>query len=265
MRRADGNSFEVGGISEEAADAYSDRSKELRDRFRELEAQYVRDHGHAPAKQARWALKQRAALETRDAKEHNPPAPGRELDRVGAQSGAARRGEAGRAPRSSQPPTRPSTRRASCRASAERARTIRVAVAEVQRQNAVWDRSQLIFELGRALPSLPADVDPEEYLDELADEAVSGRAEDVTVLQIAPAPDVIDVTRLGVPEGRDVDLPAAVRGDGSAPPSTATVSSGWSTSRCCRYRSGSPPEAAAAALDGHRPGLFPARGVRSAC
>ena len=80
MRRADGNSFEVGGISEEAADAYSDRAKELRDRFRELEAQYVRDHGHAPAKQARWALKQRAALETRDAKEHNPPAPGHELD-----------------------------------------------------------------------------------------------------------------------------------------------------------------------------------------
>ena len=68
----------------------------------------------------------------------------------------------------------------------------------MQRQNAVWRRGQLVFELGRALPSLPADVDPRAYLDELAEEALTGRAEDVTVLQVAPVPDVIDVTRLGV-------------------------------------------------------------------
>ena len=67
----------------------------------------------------------------------------------------------------------------------------------MQRQNAVWSRAQLVFELGRALPSLPPDIDPEAYLDELAEEALSGRAEDVTVLQVAPVPDVIDVTRLG--------------------------------------------------------------------
>ena len=49
-----------------------------------------------------------------------------------------------------------------------------------------------------ALPALPADVDPEAYLNELADEALSGRAEGVSVHQIAPVPDVIDVTRLGL-------------------------------------------------------------------
>jgi conjugative relaxase-like TrwC/TraI family protein len=196
VRRADGNSFEIAGISEEAADAYSDRAKELRDRFRELETQYIRDHGHAPAKQARWALKQRAALETRDAKEHNPPAPGHELDawarkaerrgagKLSALHGAAAADAAGHGSRALPD-------------GAERARAIRVAVAEVQRQNAVWNRSQLTFELGRALPSLPPDVDPEAYLDDLAAEALSGRAEDVTVLQIAPVPDVIDVSRLG--------------------------------------------------------------------
>ena len=48
------------------------------------------------------------------------------------------------------------------------------------------------------LPPLPADVDPEEYLNGLADEALSGRAEGVNVLQVAPAPDLIDVTRLGL-------------------------------------------------------------------
>ena len=46
------------------------------------------------------------------------------------------------------------------------------------------------------LGPLPADVDPEEYLNGLADEAVSGRAEGVNVLQVGPAPDVIDVSRL---------------------------------------------------------------------
>jgi conjugative relaxase-like TrwC/TraI family protein len=196
VRRADGNSFEIAGISEEAADAYSDRAKELRDRFRELEAQYVRDHGHAPAKQARWALKQRAALETRNAKEHNPPAPGRELaawarkaERRGAGKLSALHEAAAAAAAEHGPRALPSD--------AERARAIRVAVAEVQRQNAVWNRSQLTFELGRALPSLPPDADPETYLDELAIEALSGRAEGVTVLQIAPVPDVIDVSRLG--------------------------------------------------------------------
>jgi conjugative relaxase-like TrwC/TraI family protein len=191
VRRADGNSFEIAGISEAAADAYSDRAKELRDRFRELEAEYVRDHGHAPAKQARWALKQRAALETRDAKEHNPPAPGHELDAWTRK--AARRG-AGKL--SALHEAAPAYAGEHAPSDAERARAIRIAVAEVQRQNAVWNRWQLTFELGRALPSLPPDIDPEAYLDELAGEALSGRAESVTVLQIAPVPDVLDVSRL---------------------------------------------------------------------
>ena len=47
-------------------------------------------------------------------------------------------------------------------------------------------------------PPCPADVDPEAYLNGLADEALSGRAEGVSVHQIAPVPDVIDVTRLGL-------------------------------------------------------------------
>jgi conjugative relaxase-like TrwC/TraI family protein len=196
VRRADGNSFEIGGISEEAADAYSYRSKEVRARYRELEAEYARGHGHAPAKQARWALKQRAALETRDTKEHNPPAPEREL---AAWARKAERNGAGKLSALHEAATAYAAEHApgELRGGAERARAIRVAVAEVQRQNAVWNRAQLVFELGRALPTLPADVDPQAYLDELAGEALSGRAEDVTVLQVAPVPDVIDVSRLG--------------------------------------------------------------------
>ncbi len=196
VRRPDGNALEVGGISEEAADVYSNRAKELRDRYEELKAEYVRDHGHAPAKRAMWAIKQRAALETRDAKEHNPPAAGQELAvwaRKAERRGAGKlsllhwRAEAYAAEHG--PSELPSE--------AERARAIRVAVAEVQRQNAIWNRSQLVFELSRALPSLSPDVDPLTYFDELAGEALSGRNEGVNVIQVAPVPDVLDVSRLG--------------------------------------------------------------------
>ena len=68
----------------------------------------------------------------------------------------------------------------------------------MQTANSSWTRSQLLFELGHALPALPAGVDPEAYLNGLADEALSGRAEGVNVHQIAPVPDVIDVARLGL-------------------------------------------------------------------
>ena len=192
--RADGKALEVGGISDEAVDEFSTRSKELRDRARELEADYVRDHGRAPGKQARWAIKQRAALETRDSKDHNPPPAGqqvaawaRKAERSGIDLAALH--EAAAAWSAEHEPSGPPSE-------AERARIIRRAVAATQAVNATFDRSQLIFELGQVLRPLPADVDPEEYLNGLADEALSGRAEGVNVLQVAPAPDVIDVSRL---------------------------------------------------------------------
>ena len=195
LLREDGVALEVGGISDQAVDEFSTRSKELRDRARELEAEYVRDHGHAPGKQARWAIKQRATLETRDSKDHNPPAAGqqvtawaRKAERSGIGALSALHGAAGEYSAEHEPGTVPSE--------AERARIIRKAVAATQMVNATFDMSQLTLELGRVLPPLPADVDPEEYLNGLAAEAVSGRAEGVNVLQVSPTPDVIDISRL---------------------------------------------------------------------
>ena len=149
--RADGKAIEVGGISDEAVDEFSTRSKELRDRARELEAEYERDHGHAPGKQARWAIKQRAALETRDSKDHNPPPAGQQVaawarkaerSGIGALSALHEAAEAYSAEH--EPSRLPSE--------AERARIIRKAVAATQAVNATFDRSQLTFELGQVLP-----------------------------------------------------------------------------------------------------------------
>ena len=91
--REDGTALEVGGISDEAADAFSTRAKELRDRARELAARYEREHGHAPGKQAWYRIRQQAALETRASKDHNPPPAGQ---RVQAWARQAERSGAGK-------------------------------------------------------------------------------------------------------------------------------------------------------------------------
>jgi len=195
--REDGTALEVGGISDEAADVFSARSKELRDRARELAHAYEREHGHAPGKAAWYRIRQQAALETRDSKDHNPPAAGEQL---GAWARKAERSGAGKLAALHEAASAYAAEHApgGLPGEAERRGIIRRAVAAVQAANATWTRSKLVFELGQALPALPGDVDPEAYLNELADEALSGRAEDVAVIQIAPVPDVIDVTRLGL-------------------------------------------------------------------
>jgi AAA domain/TrwC relaxase len=211
VQRPDGNSFEIKGISEDAADAFSFRSREVADRYRELEAEYKAAHGHAPGKRAWWALRQRAALETRDAKEHDPPEPGDEVAGWARKAEARGAGklaavhEAGVKREQGRDEAAAASREASAGlerneplSDAERARVIRVAVAEVQRHNATWNRAKLAWELRRALGSLRPDVDPKEYLDGLVAEAVGGRAEGVAVLQVGPAPELVpNVERLG--------------------------------------------------------------------
>ena len=180
MLREDGTALEVGGISDEAADTFSTRSKELMDRARELAQDYKREHGHAPGKAAWYRIRQQAALETRASKDHNPPAAGQQLaawarqaERSGAGKLASLHEAAAAYAAEHEPSGLPSE--------TERRSIIRQAVAAVQTANASWTRSQLLFELGHVLPALPGDVDPEAYLNGLADEAVSGRAEGVNV------------------------------------------------------------------------------------
>src|SRR5439155_4061076 len=146
---------------------------------------------------------------TRDSKDHNPPAAGQQLaawarqaERSGAGKLASLHEAAAAYAAEHAPGGLPS--------GAERRSIIRQAVAAVQKANSAWSRAKLIFELGQALPALPGDVDPEAYLNELADEALSGRAEGVNVHQIAPVTDVIDVARLGLrKDGTSIYRPPA--------------------------------------------------------
>ena len=72
----------------------------------------------------------------------------------------------------------------------------RIAVAEVQKQHAVWSMAQLRFEVHRALPVLNPGADGEAVVTEVAKLAVCGRA-GTEVVQVT-APDITDVTSLGV-------------------------------------------------------------------
>ena len=92
-----------------------------------------------------------------------------------------------------------------------------------------------------SLPSLPADVDPEEYLDELAEEAAvgPGRGRERAAGRAGAGRHRRD---RGWRCGRTARRSTGRRARRcSAPPSTGTMSSTWSTSRCCRCRSGSAP------------------------
>jgi hypothetical protein len=80
----------------------------------------------------------------------------------------------------------------------QRARTIRIAVHEVQSRHAAFTAPQLLWELHRALPGLPAGTDPVPVLEQMAADALTGKADDVDIVLLNPAPGGLDVDYLGV-------------------------------------------------------------------
>jgi conjugative relaxase-like TrwC/TraI family protein len=224
VKQEDGNGFDVAGIERETMAAYSKRSADVDARKRELIAQYEASHeGRAPDRAALYRLRKKATVETREAKAH----PGERTAEQETEAAARALAEWMRQAENesvqlleSLPATvdRFAAEHGPSRmpSEAERARAIRVGVAEVQRQNSTWTRGKLIWEMHRALGQLPAGVDPVAYLEAMADDALSGRPgpvpEDVArglrfpvapiagteIIRIAPVPDVTDTARLGL-------------------------------------------------------------------
>ena len=209
VKREDGNGFEVGGVSQATQDTFSSRAAKIEAELADLLIEYKEIYGRAPDRAALYKLRKQVTLGTRQAK-HKPKQSGSETpqDRARAADEALvawiRKAqnanvqaldllyEAAEAYAAEHPEARPEQ----LPSDAERERVIRKAVAEVQRQNAAWTRAQLEWELYRQVPVLPAGADWCEYLDAMADDAVSGRVPDVNVIRIAPVPDVVDVSSL---------------------------------------------------------------------
>ena len=224
VKQEDGNGFDIGGIEQATMAAYSKRSADVDAKKRELIAQYERDHGgRAPDRAALYKLRKKATVKTREAKEH-PPERTAEQEAEAAQRALA---EWMRTAENESVQLLETLPEAVARFAAERgpsrmpseterARAIRIGVAEVQRQNSTWTRGKLIWELHRALGGLPADVDPMPYLEAMADDALGGAPgpaggggdpdpagaagpiAGTEIIRIAPVPDVVDVARLGL-------------------------------------------------------------------
>jgi conjugative relaxase-like TrwC/TraI family protein len=210
VKRPDGNGFEIGGIEQKTMDAFSARSADIAAKLAERIAEYQQMFGHPPNRQALFKLRKRVTVETRAPK--RKPAAGEqgsgedrakeaeaELEawvrqatdeQVQALDGLGEAIEAYAA-------EHPEARIMGLPPATERAEIMRAAVAEVQRQNAAWTRAKLEWELYRQLPVLPRWADWGRYLSDMADDVMGGRAEGVNVIQIAPVPDVVDVSRLG--------------------------------------------------------------------
>jgi conjugative relaxase-like TrwC/TraI family protein len=201
--RADGNGAEIGGVSPQVIDRFSSRARAIDSRLRTWVGQYIARHGMPPSRRTIYLMGQQIAKDTRRPKaEAKRMAGGKDTghevtdeerlkawedqttaDELQALSTVHAEAKAYAARSAARPRL----------AEADKARAARIAVAEAQRQRSVWGISDLCLEIHRALPvgATPADIT------EVAMLALSGTA-GAEVVQVSPAPDLMDVSSLGV-------------------------------------------------------------------
>jgi conjugative relaxase-like TrwC/TraI family protein len=212
--RADGNGFEVGGVSQEVMDAFSSRRAQITPEVRRMAEEYRQRYGREPSQRTLWAMAQDATLASRKAKQHGRAdrsgmpqrSAGEELDaweartterEVDALSAVHAAVRAFAAPEGLEQPEVLSPQ--------QRGSIIRRAVDEAQHSAAAFTRAALLWEIHRAMPAMAPGVDQAALAEALTAEAVFSGA----VLALGPAPDVVDVSALGLraSDGRSVYTP----------------------------------------------------------
>ena len=207
--RADGNGAEVGGVSQDVMDLFSSRSVAVTGELDRLAREYQAVHGKPPSRRTLWLLHQQAGQNTRRTKaQARRTTAGQtgteeptETQRLAAWEAQTVHREVHALSAVHEQVARFAAGQHAARAravldDAAKRTAARIAVAEVQKQHAVWSMAQLRFEVHRALPVLKPGADGEAVVTEVAKLAVSGRA-GTEVVQVT-APDITDVTSLGV-------------------------------------------------------------------
>src|SRR5262245_8966860 len=231
--RADGNGCEVGGVSEKVTARFSSRAMAIGPELARLAGQWRAAHGgKEPSQRTLWLRHQQAGQNTRRTKAQarrtvagqvraTEPTDEERLaawenqtaademqalslvwqdaeqyarDRAPAGAPGATAGAA------AQPTVLPPVPDRIL-AEPEKRRAARVAVAEVQQRHSAWGMSELRFEIHRALPAGVSAAD----IAEIADLVTSGRS-GTGVVQIGAAPDITDVSSLGVRESDGVSV-----------------------------------------------------------
>ncbi|HEV3291226.1 MAG TPA: AAA family ATPase, partial [Streptosporangiaceae bacterium] len=198
VQQESGNAFEVGGVEQATMDAFSTRTRgQIDPELRAEAAEYERLHGRPPSARTLWEWRQHIARSTRKAKQPDPPTG---PERLAAWEHHSRDvtvqilsdlHQAVSIYQATHVPPAALT-------AGQRARTIRIAVHEVQSRHAAFTASQLLWELHRALPGLPAGTDPVPLLEQMAADALTGNADDVDIVLLNPVPSGLDVDYLGV-------------------------------------------------------------------
>ena len=203
--RADGNGAEVGGVSEQVMDRFSSRARAIDGRLRTWVGQYTDTHGKPPSRRTVYLMGQEIAKDTRRPKAEAQRMAGGNVtshevtdeERLKAwedQTTADELQVLSSVYAEAQAYAARSARRHHVSA-ADKARAARIAVAEAQQQRSAWGISDLCLEIHRALPvgATPADIT------EVAMLAISGTV-GANVVQVSPAPDLIDLSSLGIRE-----------------------------------------------------------------
>ena len=188
VARADGNGWEIAGISEAVRDQFSSRRRAIGPRVRQLTEEYERKHGRAPDARAVWSMAQFVTLDSRRAKAHSAPSRETLLAQWETQSRRAEtealsaipdavlgRRRAGRAAR---PPS-----------GAELRRVLAAAVADAQQRMATFSRYELTRMISRHLPDHLGGLDGEQVtglLEGLASQVLRPGGPGETVLLTAP-------------------------------------------------------------------------------
>ena len=195
MPRADGRGNEIKGVTQAQMDAYSTRTVQVHEKERELARAWERRHGRAPNSRELYYITQKATLLSRKGKDagqidwdalaqrwdatiggelaHIAPAVSNARGPDGSAPAAGGR-ESG-SPEADGPPSRE-----------EQARAVQKALALVAAKQSTWTRHDLLKQLALVMPPQTRQMSPQaaqELLLGLADEALSGRIEDVVSLE----------------------------------------------------------------------------------
>ena len=188
VARADGNGWEIAGISEDLRDQFSSRRRAIQPRVRQLVEEYERKYRTAPNARAVWSMAQFVTLDSRQAKAHSALTREALLAQWEAQSRRAETEalsaipEAALGRRDFSADARPPS-------GAEVDRILAAAVADAQQRKATFTRYELTRAVNRYLPDFLGGLPGEQVtrlLEGLTDEALRPGGPCGTVLLTAP-------------------------------------------------------------------------------
>src|SRR5262249_21839758 len=191
LPRADGRGNEIRGITQAQMEAYSTRTVRVREKERELAQAWERKHGRAPTSRELLYIANDATLRSRKSKDASPI----DWDALAARWDATLGGQLAsiaptvsnaRGPDATAPAASDSSELAGPPSREAQGRALQKALTLVSDKQLAWTRHDLLKQLALVMPLETRRMSPQavqELLLGLAEEALSGRTEDVVCLE----------------------------------------------------------------------------------